>query len=165
MIRSEWIAIGFLCITAALGCGKGATAGRDSLHELEHVIPEHWPSDPGDAASKLRERMSQLEPSANEQLKITKREILDLVQWAPEICADTDIEETTWVPIYEASEEIGKQLLRDETAADEIETLCRLLDEVQRTVDAQEIEAGKEAEDELGNVDAGNPEIANEEQP
>lgn len=165
MIRNEWIAISFLCITAALGCGKGATAGRDSLHELDHVIPEHWPSDPGDAANKLRERLRQLEPGKSDQLNSTEREILELVQWAPEICADTDIEEATWLPVYEASEKLAKRLLGDEVVGDEIETLCRLLDDVQKIVDTQEMEIAREAEDELGNLDASNPEIANEEQP
>ena len=45
-----------LCVLVCmLGCGES----KESLHEMDHVVPAHWPSDLTDAASKLRERLNE----------------------------------------------------------------------------------------------------------
>jgi len=125
-------------VIGILGCGKS----KDSLHEMDHVTPQHWPSSLSDAAEKIRERLSmlQVEPagdgtSSNPDPSTLLKELSDLVGWVPEVAADTDLAEQDWNKLYAASEVARKQLLRTKSIhpalANDIEALCVLLTEAQ----------------------------------
>lgn len=129
-----------LCVSVLviLGCGKS----KDSLHEMDHVTPPHWPISLSDAAEKIRERLSVIGASPSESgttgagaMQDAFDELTDLVSWVPEIAADTDLAEQDWNKLYAASEVARKQLLRTKSIqpelAKEIETLCTLLTEAQ----------------------------------
>ncbi len=91
------------------GCGEE----KDSLHELDHVVPAHWPAGLQDAANKIGERIAILDnPSAHSEAELhsASQELSELINWVPEIAADTDLGEQDWMPIYERSEVLRNQL-------------------------------------------------------
>ncbi len=101
----ERLGIVILLLSAlSLGCA----AERESLHEMDHELPPHWPQNMDDAAQKIEQRLSQLE--SKESLETTREELSDLIEWAPEVAADTDLPEAEWLPIYELSETLRRHL-------------------------------------------------------
>ena len=88
-----------LLTTFSLGC----VAEKESLHEMDHELPPHWPVNMEDAAEKIEQRLSQIE--VKESPETTREELSDLIEWAPEIAADTDLPELEWIPIREAGQQ------------------------------------------------------------
>jgi hypothetical protein len=86
------------------GCGDG----RESLHELAHVMPAHWPSDMADAANKISERLVNLQAASDSS--VVREELRNIIEWVPEIAADTDLPEQEWLPIYQLSETLRKHM-------------------------------------------------------
>jgi hypothetical protein len=122
--------VGLSMLACVLGCGES----KKSLHEMDHVTPAHWPTDLSDAANKLSERLKSVQANsaeANQEARVALKELTDLVGWVPEVAADTDLAESDWVKLFEASESVRKQLLgaKDIKAslAEEIDKLCSLL--------------------------------------
>jgi hypothetical protein len=98
-----------ILLSGLSGCGEE----KDSLHELDHVVPPHWPEGLQDAANKIGERITILnDPSAHSEAELAsaRQELSELINWAPEIAADTDLAEQDWIPIYERSEGLHNQL-------------------------------------------------------
>ena len=98
-----------------LGCAEE----QDSLHELDHELPPHWPVSLSDAAAKIEERVA-LDSSSPNQLD-ARDELEDLVSWIPEIAADTDLTEAEWLPIYELSETLRKHHAAGDVGVADIE--------------------------------------------
>ena len=128
----------------ALACIVGCGESKRSLHEMDHVIPTHWPTGCADAAGKLRERVSLLQSATESNSTVdyaaTFKELCDLVDWVPEVAADTDLAEADWIKLYEASERARKRLLSSTSIntglVHDIETLCTLLIESQSQIPA-----------------------------
>lgn len=103
---------GLALLLAALlpGCAKEA----ESLYAEKHVVPAHWPESIGDAAAKLAERMNQLQsdPTITVDRESVEKELIDLIEWTPEIVADSNVLEEDWLPIYDQCEKIRKALRR-----------------------------------------------------
>jgi hypothetical protein len=121
-----------LCLL--IGCVQGCVQGRESLHEMDHTQPAHWPVDLRDAKEKLqaRESIGRSTDSTPEARQQARQELLDIVRWMPEIAADTDMPESTWNKIYERSESIRKALQSNRSAGEvgpDIESLCQLLEQ------------------------------------
>jgi hypothetical protein len=119
-------ALTLLACGPPLGCSHDEH-GKASHFEHDHEVAEHWPSDLGDLAEKLRGRLREDADDA------TRHEVEDLVSWVGEVAADTDLSEADWVPLYERSEAITAELKRagDNWSAEliaEIESLCVLID-------------------------------------
>ncbi|MCR9291696.1 MAG: hypothetical protein NXI32_03185 [bacterium] len=91
-----------------LGCGQE----QESLHDADHYVPPHWPANLMDAAHKMDQRYQGLLDGEldSEDLERNRSELRDLIAWAPEIAADTDLTESQWLPIYELSEKLRKRL-------------------------------------------------------
>jgi hypothetical protein len=88
---------------------------RDSLHQMEHVTPAHWPNDLQDAALKIKDRFDHLqsvgpEPTADDKSKVVQKELAEIVGWMPEVAADSFIDESQWEPVNEASLELSASL-------------------------------------------------------
>lgn len=98
-----WIAI-FLLSALNLGC----VAEKESLHEMDHEFPPHWPLSMEDAAQKIEQRLRLID--VKESLETTREELSDLIEWSPEVAADTDLPELEWVPIHELSEILRRHL-------------------------------------------------------
>lgn len=117
----------------ALGC-LGCAAEQESLHEHDHEVPPHWPTNMLNAAELIKERVDRLtqgEAVAASESQGAEKELLDLVEWSPEIAADTDLSEEDWIPIYTASEGIRKNMMSatgfDDALASDLEELILLL--------------------------------------
>jgi hypothetical protein len=95
----------------AVGCTVESQPTKKTLFDHDHETPDHWPSDLSDLAAKMRDRLGGIGQSAESSGRDeAAAELADLVAWAPEIAADTDMTEAEWVPIYEASEMIDSRL-------------------------------------------------------
>jgi len=95
----------------AVGCTVESQPEKKTLFDHDHETPDHWPSDLSDLAAKMRERLGGIGESAESTDRDeAAAELADLVAWAPEIAADTDMTEAEWLPIYQASETIGSRL-------------------------------------------------------
>jgi hypothetical protein len=110
------------------GCTKNDNEAKTSLFEEHHHEPAHWPDDLGDIAVKLRKRMS------SEVSEKSLGEIKELVSWTAEVAADTNLAESDWVPVYEATESLSRQLRTDSKTLTtenrtQVEALCKLIDE------------------------------------
>jgi hypothetical protein len=103
-----------LCCIGCVGCTAEEEQGQSSHFEHDHFVPDHWPESLADASNKLRER-ARLIGSAEDATEISRRrgELADLVGWAPEIAADTDLGEANWLPIYERCEAWRQSLRRE----------------------------------------------------
>ncbi len=69
-------------------------------------------------------------------------EIFEIVSWVPEIAADTDLSESDWVPIYDASEALiarlgdpGEELTTENRG--EVEVFCQLIETTARKIPKQ----------------------------
>ncbi len=118
----KWATCLALFTTISLGC----VAEKESLHETDHELPTHWPQNMEDAAQKIEQRLGQLE--IKESLKATRGELLDLIEWAPEVAADTDLPELDWVPIFELSETLRRHLSASDISLND----CR--DDIERFI-------------------------------
>ncbi len=114
-----------LVLMPVVGCNES----QESLHELDHVVPAHWPSSLQDAAEKIEQRVTSVKASTSPPT--VREELQDLIEWAPEIAADTDMSEAQWLPIYRLSETLRGHLNAGDLAVEDIEEdfsrLCELL--------------------------------------
>ncbi len=138
-----------LAVAGLLGCSES----RESLHELDHVTPLHWPNDLEDAATKIwsrHELLTQTKPLPADQLQDVCSELRELIEWVPEVAADTNLLEAEWLPIYLASEKLRKQTLDTRTASKlrtEIVQLCELLRASHANLEQAALAAAKMAGD------------------
>jgi hypothetical protein len=117
-----------LCTTLVVFAGCGAE--KESTHEDSHEKPAHWPGSLNEAADFMDARLQLLETSDSE-VSVVRDELTDLVTWAPEIAADTDLSEEDWLPIYELSEAVRLHLLPGDVdpllIESDFDRLCKLL--------------------------------------
>ncbi len=120
----QWSLLSILSV-ALVGCSES----QDSLHGLDHVVPAHWPSSLQDAADKIEQRVTSIHSQTESEA--ARDELLDLIEWAPEIAADTDMSEEQWLPIYRMSETLRGHLNAGDLAvadiADDFSRLGELL--------------------------------------
>ncbi len=130
-----------LFLIVLVGCGGQDSAPKTSLYEDDHAVAEHWPSDLADVAVKLRERFSDSDANTDASSD-SFAEIEDLVSWTAEVAADTNLAESDWLPLYQASESLmanlrsAKGVLTPATKT-QLESLCSLVDEAASKVPEQ----------------------------
>ncbi len=98
------------CLLLLVGGMVGCVEGRESQHELDHVIPAHWPTSAQDAANKIDERlkaMADVAASSNES-SIPATQLAEIVGWLPEVLADTSLPESSWNRVHEMCETIQR---------------------------------------------------------
>ena len=146
-----------LIVLAAVLLIAGCHTEKESLHELDHEVPPHWPSSIFDTAIKIQERLDALLDGAADSVETgsadseatIRSELLDLVTWAPEIAADTNLTEQQWIPIYEMSETIRKHLASDDVAISQIgedfQKLDALLRDAHQILDGSEVDSSDSA--------------------
>jgi hypothetical protein len=126
-----------LCTTLVVFAGCGAE--KESTHEDSHEKPAHWPGSLNEAADFMDARLQLLETSDSE-VSVVRDELTDLVTWAPEIAADTDLSEEDWLPIYELSEAVRLHLLPGDVdpllIESDFDRLCKLLRDAGVTVES-----------------------------
>lgn len=112
-----------ICLISVLFSGCGAE--QESLHEHDHENPPHWPTSMQNAAELIQTRLNRLTSTSslsNDETIATRDELLDLVEWSPEIAADTDLTEEQWIPIYSASEAIRGRIRSSTDISSELST-------------------------------------------
>lgn len=107
-IRKVTLCLSMAMILAVVGCGEE----QESLHEHDHFVPAHWPTDLQRASQLILERVPRATADAT-----ARKELLDLMSWVPEIAADTPLGEPEWNPIFAQCEQYRKRLLRGYDAA------------------------------------------------
>ncbi len=116
---------GCLLLVALLA---GCAEEQASLHENDHELPAHWPVDMADMADQIQLRLKRLEEEA-EGNAVTRAELEDLIEWAPEVAADSELSEQAWNPIYETSETLRRHFAAGDLAVGAIhEDFVRLTD-------------------------------------
>lgn len=131
--------LGIVLVLATItGCGEE----KESLHEMDHVTPAHWPGNLQDAASKISERVQRISAKIGSEsdLQLAETELRELIEWVPEVAADSDLSEEDWLPIYNASEELRKQsplLAPGSMATKNLDDLCDLLRNSQAELEKQ----------------------------
>lgn len=113
------------------GCG----GEKGSLFEDEHDLPSHWPIGLVDAQQKIEGRLAKLKSltsesssrGALEEREPYETELREIVEWIPEVAADTDLSEDQWLPIYELCEVMRTHLSNKDISAIEIEEDFRKL--------------------------------------
>ncbi len=101
-----------LCLLAVLsGCSPEEPTSKKTLFDEDHYVPPHWPSDINDLAEKIAIRVEALDASGADQADAIA-ELKDLIIWAPEIAAETDLTEEQWNPLYQQSESLRAKLKR-----------------------------------------------------
>lgn len=97
-------------ILASLLATTGCLSESESLYELEHIEPPHWPTSVRDLGDKIQVRLDQY-PLGDDAARLqTAAELVDLIEWTPEIVGDTELGESEWNEIYARSEAIRKRL-------------------------------------------------------
>jgi hypothetical protein len=120
--KLPWWSIGLGVFLLLAGCDSG----KESLHDLDHVQPAHWPSDLQDAAEKIQQRLNLLDADIQPE---SLEELRDLIEWTPEVAADSDLPELDWQPIYELSETIRRHLVSNDLSLEDCrEDIVRLVD-------------------------------------
>jgi hypothetical protein len=91
---------------------------RESLHENDHVVPNHWPSNMHDAATKIEVRVAKLREQqslSRSEFSSLVDELTDIIGWVPEVAADSALTEADWVPVNDMSESLLKRLRKEPT--------------------------------------------------
>ncbi len=122
LLIKTFLLAGFALLTVAnLGCVEG----RSSNHELDHQVPPHWPQSLSDAADKIEARLATMR-SSGQGTTAARSELLEIVDWLPEVAADSALDESSWNEIYTACTRLKTLLGRSDSAASEAElqALC-----------------------------------------
>lgn len=124
------------CAACLLPAIAGCVDGRKSTHELEHVVPEHWPTSLSDAADKIESRLGSVRGSTVSNL-LARDELMEIIGWLPEVAADTELREPVWNLIHDDCERIGlliKQSGNVTQAEVDLRDLCERLRELARNM-------------------------------
>ncbi|MEM6473794.1 MAG: hypothetical protein AAF802_29820 [Planctomycetota bacterium] len=124
-------------------CVVAGCQSSDELGEHTHEVPPHLPNSLADLSSQIRSRLDLLSsrPSLDgEETSAVQSELADLIGWAPEFAADTEIDEETWIPIFELSESLRLATNQDpqdlsNARKEDLQRLCGLLDDAWNGLD------------------------------
>ena len=121
---------GLMCITMS-GCDRSEEPNRapDAHH---HDAPSHMPRSLQHLCDQIRIRLSALQIDRSDAR--LHSELTDLISWAPEFAADTDIGEQGWIPIYDLSEKIRTSIQDDPKdwsveRCDQVTRLCQIAED------------------------------------
>lgn len=111
LLKSRFPVITVLCLSSLLGTFQaGCTQTVESAAEedhLEHHIPEHKPKTYTETVRELDSRMrtllNQSPASVNQEEKQQLEEIID---WIPELAADSELKHKDWNEVQQISTEI-----------------------------------------------------------
>lgn len=108
-----------LLIAAALmpclcGCGSSETANGEDQH-LEHFVPAHKPANFSKALEEIQHRAKHLSQHAGHSGDHEAgefQELLDIVNWLPELAADSDLNESEWNSANAAAKVVAETLAK-----------------------------------------------------
>ena len=103
----------------ALSCGCSESNGlatsdtHDDDQHAEHFVPPHKPSNYAQAVEDIEHRAAHLADHAghgHDDEAEEFRELVDIVEWIPELAADSDLSETDWNAACDAGQLIASEL-------------------------------------------------------
>ncbi len=107
-----------LCLLCSLsGCGQ-SEADADDDHHLEHFVPHHKPANFAEAVDEIEHRAKHLSAHAghgHDDEAEEFQELLDIVNWIPELAADSDLKEADWNKANSAAVALAKILAARES--------------------------------------------------
>ena len=101
-----------------IGCGSSETANGEDQH-LEHFVPAHKPANFSEAVEEIPHRCEHLTSHAgrghnDESAKF--QELLNIVNWLPELAADSDLNESEWNSANAAAKFVAETLAKRQFA-------------------------------------------------
>ena len=106
-------AIAFL-LSGLSGCGTSEHAdAHEDDHHLEHFVPHHKPANFAQAVEDIEHRAEHLSEHAghgHDDEAEEFQELLDVVNWIPELAADSDLNEVDWNTARSAGETLRQSL-------------------------------------------------------
>lgn len=109
---------------ALSGCSQSDADDHANDHHLEHFVPHHKPANFDAAVRQIDERTEHLSLHAGhrhgdegEELQ----ELLDVVNWIPELAADSDLNESEWNQANAAKKTMAKKLESRRSANGELD--------------------------------------------
>lgn len=120
-LRLVWRLVSHSTLLLILACA-GCNNLKTEEEEPEHFNPPHWPVNMLDAAEKIDARIAKLtskDGSDSEKVSDVRSELNDLVEWAPEIAADTDLDESDWDEVYRISETLRAHMASSDVPVDD----------------------------------------------
>lgn len=90
------------------GC-VGRTAPPVEVDEHGHAAPAHKPATFAKGVAQVERRYLQAAegPKASEQTAVRDQELADVIDWLPELAADTDLDEAAWNDVQRSSRELA----------------------------------------------------------
>jgi hypothetical protein len=92
------------CLSLPTGCSRATGVGEEDEH-LEHFIPPHKPQTFRELVDELSKRVTHLS-GATDPSSAELQELRDIIDWIPELAADSDLLKADW----ELAERTGKEL-------------------------------------------------------
>ncbi len=123
-----------LMLAAASGIAGCAGASHEEEEHADHVIPAHKPANFVEAVKALESRFASA-PESPEAVQ----ELQDIIDWLPELAAQTDLEKADWDRVQEISIALSGTMKEKQTADDQVR---RQLDEL-RTLAKRAIEVDR----------------------
>lgn len=106
--------VGLLLLSGLSGCGTTENAdAHDVDHHLEHFVPQHKPANFAQAVEEIEHRSEHLSEHAGHGHSDETdefQELLDVVDWIPELAADSDLNEADWNTARSAAETVRQSL-------------------------------------------------------
>ncbi|WP_147868603.1 hypothetical protein [Stieleria maiorica] len=98
-----------VAITTTLAGCTSDDAPKASHFEHDHEVAAHWPDGLADAVAKIQHRLDGADSDPAE-IQRQRDQLADIVNWIPEIAADTDLSEQAWIPIDSAAASLAANL-------------------------------------------------------
>lgn len=117
-----------LLLLACYGCGHHE---EDEDHHLEHLIPAHKPESFAEAVTELKSRGPAV--FAGEATDDAQQELLDIINWLPELAADSDLKRKQWEQVQGAGLEL-RQLIANPTAETSQSRWNELVEELEELI-------------------------------
>lgn len=101
------------------GCGDAEADAHADDHHLEHFVPHHKPANFAECVEEIEHRCDHLAAHAghgHDDEADEFQELLDVVNWIPELAADSDLDEAKWNQAVRAGKAIAEQLATRKSA-------------------------------------------------
>jgi hypothetical protein len=126
-MRTTVLICGLLCLVLATmsGCHTATESTAEDEH-LEHHVPDHKPASLVVAWDQLKVRLGHLRSDSTAE-EFT--ELRDIINWLPELAADSDLKRSQWDEIHAVSKQMESRTWTVTSAVENREQLISLLDQ------------------------------------
>ncbi|APZ94873.1 hypothetical protein [Fuerstiella marisgermanici] len=110
---------GLFLLGSHSGCSDWQADAHTDDHHLEHFVPHHKPANFAEGVEAIEHRCDHLAAHAghgHDDEADEFQELLDVVNWMPELAADSDLDEAKWNQAVSAANAIAEQLATRKSA-------------------------------------------------